>query len=225
MGKKFLFGSMVLLTILCSGCALKKDQGSAKIENTEKTENFGSTVSRQQNNEFTNKEIFKGKVDKSNLFQIYEFQYSNEQAGDSIGIYVNMPCCFTGKKMLEWEATYEREGSPESGCNFFADNEKNATISVWTSTNNDTPPVKNYFTKYGQKISFDGTKSNLMDGYVDENGQYTFDCYMKGIRYQLWRIRVSAPKDWFESNRMLILQFLESIVALDENGNVIVQDQ
>ena len=95
MGKKILFGSMVLLTILCSGCALKKDQGSAKIENTEKTENFGSTVSRQQNNEFTNKEIFKGKVDKSNLFQIYEFQYSNEQAGDSIGIYVNMPCCFT----------------------------------------------------------------------------------------------------------------------------------
>lgn len=219
MNKKTLFVCIVLLAILCSGCALKKDNSA------ENTGNTGNTVPKPTKKEPIIKEIFKGKVDKENLFQIYEFQYTGVPEDKKVGIYVNMPSCFTGKKIVEWEAGDEHEGSVESGSDFFANNEKNVRISVYTSTDNSTPPTKDYYTPYGQKISFDGSLKNILDGSVDENGQYFLNLFMKGIYNNLWKIQVRAPEQWARSNQIIIMQFLDSIVALDVNDEVIVQEQ
>ena len=214
MSKKNILVIVVLLVLLCSGCALKKDQNTAKIVNA---------VPKPTKNEVTNKELFKGKVDKSNLFQIYEFQYSGEQANKKIGVYVNLPSCFTGEKMAERPATDKQEASVESGSVFLANNEKDVKISVYTSPDMSTPPTKDYYTEYGQIISFDGTLKNILDGTVDENGQYFLNLYMKAIDGDLWKIQIKAPEKWSKSNQIVIKQFLDSIVVLDENDEVIEQ--
>ena len=214
--KKFLFVGIVLLAILCSGCALKKDNSTGKIGNKEP---------KTTKNEPITQEIFKGKVDKENLFQIYEFQYTGVPEDKKVGIYVNMPSCFTGKKMVEWEAGNGHEGSVFSGSDFFANNEKNVEIKIYTSPDLSTPPTKDYYTAYGQKLSFDGSLKNIMDGSVDANGQYFLNLYMKGIYSDLWQIKIKAPEQWARSNQIIIMQFLDSIVALDVNDEVIVQDQ
>ena len=214
MSKKNILVIVVLLALLCSGCALKKDQNTAKIVNA---------VPKPTKNEVTNKELFKGKVDKSNLFQIYEFQYSGEQANKKIGVYVNLPSCFTGEKMAERPATDKQEASVESGSVFLANNEKDVKISVYTSPDMSTPPTKDYYTEYGQIISFDGTLKNILDGTVDENGQYFLNLYMKAIDGDLWKIQIKAPEKWSKSNQIVIKQFLDSIVVLDENDEVIEQ--
>lgn len=127
--------------------------------------------------------------------------------------------------MVEWDATQTTEGSVFSGSGFFAKNEKNVLISVYTSPDRSTPPTKDYYTAYGQKISFDGSLKNIMEGSVDEKGQYFLNLYMKGIYSDLWRIQVRAPEQWAKSNQIIIMQFLDSIVAIDVNDEVIVQDQ
>lgn len=225
MTRKVLCVSIVLLAILCSGCALKKDNSTEKTGNTVPKPTKIETTNKGISYEPIIKEIFKGKVDKENLFQIYEFQYTGVPEDKKVGIYVNMPSCFTGEKMVEWDATQTTEGSVFSGSGFFAKNEKNVLISVYTSTDNSTPPTKDYYTPYGQKISFDGSLKNILDGSTDEKGQYVLTLYMKGIYSNLWQIQIKAPEQWIRSNQVIIMQFLDSIVALDVNDEVIVQDQ
>ncbi len=215
MNKKNILVVVVLLVILCSGCALNKDQNTAKV---------GNAVPKPTKNEVTNKELFKGKVDKSNLFQIYEFQYSGEQANKKLGVYVNLSSCFTGEKMAERPATDKQEASVESGSVFVANNAKNVKISVYTSTDNYTPPTKDYYTAYGQKISFDGSFKDILDGKADASGQYGGPIlFMKNVDDMLWRVVIDAPEQWVRSNQVLLTQFLDSIVVLDENDEAIEQ--
>ena len=84
MNKKNILVVVVLLVILCSGCALNKDQNTAKV---------GNAVPKPTKNEVTNKELFKGKVDKSNLFQIYEFLHQQQQCPTDSAILAILKDC------------------------------------------------------------------------------------------------------------------------------------
>ena len=46
---------------------------------------------------------------------------------------------------------------------------------------------------------------------------------MKAIDGDLWKIQIKAPEKWSKSNQIVIKQFLDSIVVLDENDEVIEQ--